>query len=170
MADPSPVELPDQRLIRAAKGGERRALALLWDGCVDTLWSIARALTEDDGQAMLVLGWLREALLVHAAELSTSIPWKKKAVERLYRVMNTDFEDLKRVLAAAGPARGPLLPDCHDGVGQMPVELRAVFVFHLLGGLSVAEISDLLSVEETTVRSARSWVSFRMLRVEQGRV
>ena len=168
MADPSPVELPGQRLIRAVKGGERRTLALLWDGCVDTLWSIARALSEDEGQAMLVLGRLREDLLVHAAELSTARPWRKQSVERLYLVMNSDFEDLKCVLAAAGPARGPLFPDCADGLEQMPVELRAVFVFHLLGGLSVAEIAALLSVEEMTVRSARSWVSFRMLRAEQG--
>ncbi len=170
MADPSPAELAGQRLIRAAKGGELRALALLWDGCVDTLWSIARVLSEDEGQAMLVLGWLREELLVHAAELSTSRPWRKQAVERLYLVMNTDFEDLNSVLAAAGPARGPLAPDCADGLEQMPVELRAVFVFHLLGGLSVGEIAALLSVEEVTVRSARSWVSFQMLRAEQGRV
>ena len=169
MADPSPVDLPGQRLIRAVKGGDRPALALLWDGCVDTLWSIARVLSEDEGQAMLVLGWLREELLVHAAELSTSRPWRKQAVERLYLVMNTDFEDLKSVLAAAGPARDPLAPDCADGLEQMALELRAVFVFHLLGGLSVAEIASVLAVEEKTVRSARSWVSFRMLRAEQGR-
>jgi DNA-directed RNA polymerase specialized sigma24 family protein len=47
------------------------------------------------------------------------------------------------------------------------VELRAVFVFHLLGGLAMAEIAALLGVDEMMVRGARTWVSYRMVRAEQ---
>ncbi|MFT5583965.1 MAG: hypothetical protein ACI9VR_001549 [Cognaticolwellia sp.] len=169
MADPSPVDLPSQRLIQAAKGGERRALALLWDGCVDTLWSIARVLSEDEVQAMLVLASLREELLVHAPGLSISRPWRKQAVEALYVLLNKDFEDLNSVMATAGPARIPWTPSASGGLEHMRVELRAVFVFHLLGGLSVAEIAGLLAVEEMTVRGARTWVSYRMVRADQER-
>lgn len=167
MVEPSPVDLPSQRLIRAAKAGERRALALLWEGSVDTLWSIARVLSEDEGQALLVLASLRQDLRGHAPGLSTSRSWRAQAVERLYLLLNRDFEDLESVLQAAGPARVPWSPDRPGRLEDLPVELRAVFVFHLLGGLAVAEIAALLGVGEMTVRGARTWVSYRIVRAEQ---
>ena len=169
MVDPSPVDLPSQRLIRAAKAGEARAAALLWEGSVDTLWSIARVLSLNEGQALLALASLRQDLLTHAPGLSTSRPWRSQAVERLYLLLNQGFEGLEKVLQAAGPARAPVLPDQPGRLEELPVELRAVFVFHLLGGLTMAEIASVLSVDEMTVRGARSWVAYRMVQSEQER-
>lgn len=169
MVDPSPVDLPSQRLIRAAKAGEARAAALLWEGSVDTLWSIARVLSQDEGQALLALASLQQDLLTHAPGLSTTRPWRTQAVERLYLLLNQDFEELEGVLEAAGPARAADVPDQPGRLEELPVELRAVFVFHLLGGLSMAEIAALLSVDEMTVRGARAWVAYRMVRAEQER-
>lgn len=143
-------------------------MAALWDGCVDTLWSIALAVEGEEVSAMAVLASLQGSVAAHAPGLDPGRGWTEQVVERLYLLLTDGLRPLEDVLAGAGPARAGWSPEGGEALEQMPRELRAVFVFHLLGGMSMAAIAALLGEDEMAVRRARTWVSYRLVSARGG--
>lgn len=135
---------------------------------MDTLWSIALAVEAEETAAMLMLASLRDTVSTHAPGLDPKRGWTEQVVERLYLLVSEGLRPLDEVLAEAGAARAGWAPEAGQALDEMPKELRAVFVFHLVGGMGMAEIAGLLGVDEMLVRRARTWVSYRLVSARGG--
>ncbi|MCP4806442.1 MAG: hypothetical protein GY913_22065 [Proteobacteria bacterium] len=71
------------RLLRDARGGVQAALAELWEGSLDEVWSIARALL-GEADAIDALRVLREQVVSRAPGLSTDRSWRDQIFELLW--------------------------------------------------------------------------------------
>ena len=155
----------DRDLVEQARRGDREAFAVLVHQVSDSLYAVAHRilrdtdLAEDALQDALITAW-RE--LPHLREVDRFEAWVHRilvracyAEARRSRRWTTNV----RVL----PVDGPVAPDAHLSVAdrdeleqafrRLPIDQRAVFVYHHYLGLPLVEIAETLGIPEGTARS-----------------
>ena len=155
----------ERDLVERARKGDRDAFASLVHQVSDALFAVAHRILRDSGlaedalQVALITAW-RE--LPHLREPDRFEAWVHRilvracyAEARRSRRWTTNV----RVL----PVDGPVAPDAHLSVAdrdelerafrRLPLEQRAVFVYHHYVGLPLVEIAETLGIPAGTARS-----------------
>lgn len=165
-ADPAPLDLREQQLLRRARAGEPHALGALWDGCVDELWSVAVGLLGPD-PALDLLGGLREQVRDRAPGLALDRSFRIQALELLWAALREG----RGVRALGDVAEAPAPPTqltLTQGLAALPLELRWVYLLAFLCGLHSAEIAALSESDEATVRALRARAAWALVASTQG--
>jgi RNA polymerase sigma-70 factor (ECF subfamily) len=155
----------DRDLVERARRGDQDAFAMIVDAVSDTLFGVARRILRDPGLAEDVL---QDALIT----IWRKLPYLRDA-ERFeawaFRILvNACYADAPRNRRWSTTVR--ILPvdraGGHDEIGsiadrdelerafrRLPLDQRAVFVFHHHVGLSLVSIAETLGIPEGTARS-----------------
>ena len=155
----------DRSLVLAARSGDEEAFGSLARGSADRLFAVAQRilrdvdLADDAVQHTLVTAW-RE--LPGLREVERFDAWLHRilvracyAEARQSRVWTASVRVLPvEELASPDPTLAVVARDTLDrGFRRLPVDQRAVFVFHHYLGLSLGEIAETLDVPLGTVKS-----------------
>lgn len=161
---------PDDGLVAAARGGDRRALDELLRHHQPRLWAVCRRLTgsvadADDATQEALIAIVRG--LAHFDGRSRFSTWS-------YRIaVNASLDELRRrrrrpdpglpgdadlpgaepVATTADPESAALTVDVDAALRRLPPDFRAPVVLRDLCGLDYAEIAEILELPAGTVRS-----------------
>ena len=155
----------ERELVEQARKGDREAFAVLVHQVSGSLFAVAQRILRDQGlaedalQNALVLAWRR---LPHLRDPERFEAWIHRIlVHACYDESQRSRQWIANVRVL--PVDGPMAPDGTDQVvdrdeleqafRRLPVEQRAVFVFHHYLGLPLVEIADLLDIPAGTARS-----------------
>lgn len=164
--DPAPLELREHQLLRAARAGEPNALAALWDGCVDELWSIAAALVGPDA-ALELLADVRGQVRDRAPGLAVDRSFRLQAIALLWTALRQAHGMGALSDAAQAPPTAPART-LAQGLSALPIELRWVYLLAFLAGLHSAQIAALCDSDEGTVRALRARAAWALVASTRG--
>jgi RNA polymerase sigma-70 factor, ECF subfamily len=155
----------DRDLVERARAGDREAFASLVHQVSDALYTVAHRilrdadLAEDALQDALVTAWRKLPLLREPDRFEA---WVHRI---LVHACYAEARRSRRWTAAIRvlPVDGPAGPDEHLSVAirdeleqafrRLPLDQRAVFVYHHYVGLPLVEIAQLLDIPAGTARS-----------------
>ncbi|HEY8168550.1 MAG TPA: RNA polymerase sigma factor [Candidatus Limnocylindrales bacterium] len=155
----------ERELVEQARQGDRDAFASLVHQVSDALFAVAHRilrdtdLAEDALQVALITAW-RE--LPHLREVDRFEAWVHRIlVHACYAEARRSRRWTANVRAL--PVDGPASPDAHLSVAdrdelerafrRLPIDQRAVFVYHHYLGLPLVEIAETLGIPAGTARS-----------------
>lgn len=148
----APADLAEFRLLRALRAGQPGAFPSLWNAQIGSVWSVVRAMTASDAEA---LGWVttfRVDLAERVASFDTELPLARSVGLALYRHVRGAF-----------PATEPLpegpLPATEAGLRSLPPGARLPYLVHLFFDVDEAE---LCRAAEADVRPVLRAVARRM--------
>jgi hypothetical protein len=131
-----PADLAEFRLVRALRSGQAGAFPTLWNAQVGAIWSVIRALTADDREAV---GWttsFRVELSERAPEMGTSEPMPVQVGLALFRHLKDGFPGV------APLPDGPI-PPTEAGLRQIPPQARLLYLVDLFFDVPVDPLERL---------------------------
>jgi RNA polymerase sigma-70 factor (ECF subfamily) len=171
----------DDQVIGRVLSGDREAYGILMSRHNQRLYRVARALMGDAAEAEDVVqeSWVRAfQQLIHLTERSHFRAWVTRVAvnealgrrrQRLRRELLSDSE-VEMMSDDDDPeahtARRELRPVLEAAVSALPDLLRAVFMLREVEGMPVAEVAELLGVQEATVKTR----AFRAREILRGRL
>lgn len=164
--DPAGTDADDIALIRAMAGGDRAALAALYDRHAPTMMALALRILRNRGEAEDLLHDVFLEVWRAAADYDTSrgrvrtwlvIRMRSRALDvvKSARVARRTDDDTAAGLVVAGddPSASPDQARVRAALGEVPAEQRVVLELAYFEGLSCSEIADKLAVPIGTVKS-----------------
>ena len=164
---------PDEDLLAAVRGGDRRALDSLLRRHQPRLWALCRRMTGSDADA----DDATQEALVSIVRALPRFDGRSRFGTWAYRIaVNASLDELRRrrrrpepglpgdadlpaglgpepVATTPGPDGAALTVDVNTALRRLPPEFRAPVVLRDLCGLDYAEIAEVLGVPPGTVRS-----------------
>ena len=163
------VSLADVRLLRRLRVGDADALDEVWTRWKGPVWAVCRVMVANRTHAVQLLARLYLDLSTQARGWPDDLPICCSFAGWLLERMSTELE-----LPVAGgiPAAIPAVtaaPDpgsASDRLGELPPELRLVYVVDLMFRCSAAMTAQASGWSEQDIRSARSAAAWRLVAVE----
>lgn len=164
--DPAGSDADDVALIEAMAGGDRAALASLYDRHASTLLALGLRILRNRGEAEDLLHDVFLEVWRAAKDYDTSrgrvrtwlvIRMRSRALDvvKSARVSRRTDDDtvVAQVVAADDPSASPDRARVRAALGEVPADQRAVLELAYFDGLSCSEIADRIAVPIGTVKS-----------------
>jgi RNA polymerase sigma-70 factor (ECF subfamily) len=154
---------PDSALVADLAAGRSEAYAALYDRYGPSLLRVARAMLHEASEAEDAVQDVFVNLVRQRGRLALVVDWDaylfailRHAVSRRLGREQTERRHLRR-LATAGDQRNPSPPESDESLqaalAQLPATQREIVILKIDGGLTFAQIAEILKTSPNTVAS-----------------